>query len=1031
MSTYTSVESIFVGALQRQTPDDRAAYLAAACGDDADLRGQVERLLAAHPRAVNFLEQPAAAAFAATGTLTPDQPATGDEPPADPLGEQPGDSVGLYKLLQKLGEGGMGAVWVAEQQQPVRRRVALKLIKPGMDSRQVITRFEQERQALALMDHTHIAKVLDAGTTPQGRPYFVMELVKGVPITKYCDELHLSIRERLELFVPVCQAVQHAHQKGVIHRDLKPSNVLVAIQDGKPVPKIIDFGVAKALHTKLAERTLYTEIGAVIGTLEYMAPEQAELSALDIDTRADVYALGVLLYELLTGSTPLDRQRLRTAALDEVFRLIREEEPPKPSTRLTQSTESLTTLAAKRRADPRRLGAEVRGDLDWIVMKALEKDRTRRYETANGFARDVQRYLTDEAIEARPPSARYRLRKFVRRNRVAVFLTTLSAAAVAAVLFNHTIGLYQIRRERDRALAAEQVAQAERDRAEAARALADRNFQKARTAVEDYLQKVADNPELKNNPNSHGLRKQLLTAALPFFEEFVQQKSDDPAVRFDQGQAYARLARVRGDVGEREAAIRDYTSARNIYTTLAAEFPAVPEYRFQLASSHDGLGHLFSGLRLSDFGKRAEAETAFRQALAILEKLAADFPAVPVYRSNVAVSHCNLGDLLRDLGKRDEAEAAYRQALAIQEKVVADFPAERRYRLSLAYHHASLGILLEGVGKPGEAEVAYRQALAIREKLVADFPAILDYRESLAGSAFALGNVLNVMGKRAEAEAAYRQALAVREKLAADFPAVRVYRQDLAFSHTNLGLLLRILGKRAEAEAHDRQALAVKEKLAADFPTVPAYRVSLAGSYVNFGITLRDRGEPAAALDWFANAIPLLEAVLAQDSRVAIARQYLRNAHWMRAVALRRLARSAEAVEDIDRALALDDGSARSNLRLDRAAALAAQTGDHATAIAEADEMTRGDKVSASTLYDAARVYALSSAAVKDETPRQESYATQAVALLRRARAAGYFQGGSHVEQLKTDPDLAALRGRADFQALVKDLEASKTPSPQ
>src|SRR5437016_1911639 len=310
----------------------------------------------------------------------------------------------------------MGVVYMAEQQQPIRRRVALKIIKPGMDSAQVIARFEAERQALALMDNPHIAKVLDAGATESGRPYFVMELVKGVAITKYCDEHHLTLRQRLALFVPVCQAVQHAHHKGIIHRDLKPSNVLIALYDGKPVPKVIDFGVAKAAGSKLTEKTLFTEFGQVVGTLEYMSPEQAELNQLDIDTRSDIYSLGVLLYELLTGTTPLERKRFQEVAFLEVLRLIREEETPRPSTRLS-TTEGLPAIAANRGLEPKKLSGLMRGELDWIVMKALEKDRNRRYETASAVAADVQRYLDDEPVQACPPSASYRLRKFVRRNK--------------------------------------------------------------------------------------------------------------------------------------------------------------------------------------------------------------------------------------------------------------------------------------------------------------------------------------------------------------------------------------------------------------------------------------------------------------------------------------------------------------------------------------------------------------------------------------------------------------------------------------
>ncbi len=412
-------ESIFAGALAIGDPADRAAYLDRACAADLGLRRQVEELLAAHA-ADNPLDRPPAD-LGRTGAY---------EPPA----ERPGASVGPYKLLQEIGEGGMGTVFMAEQTDPVRRKVALKIIKPGMDSRQVVARFEAERQALSMMDHPNIARVLDAGTTASGRPFFVMELVHGVPITEFCDANKLTPRQRLELFVPVCQAIQHAHQKGIIHRDIKPGNILVTMYDDKPVPKVIDFGVAKAVEQRLTERTLFTQFGALVGTFEYMSPEQAEMNAFGVDTRSDVYSLGVLLYELLTGGTPLERQRLRGAALGEVVRLIKEEEPPRPSLRLSTSG-TLAKVAAARRTEPAKLSALVRGELDWIVMRCLEKDRTRRYDTASALARDVERYLHDEAVEARPASLWYRLRKAYRRNRVAAttaagFVLLLAAALV-------------------------------------------------------------------------------------------------------------------------------------------------------------------------------------------------------------------------------------------------------------------------------------------------------------------------------------------------------------------------------------------------------------------------------------------------------------------------------------------------------------------------------------------------------------------------------------------------------------------------
>jgi tetratricopeptide (TPR) repeat protein/serine/threonine protein kinase len=452
---------IFIAALQKDTPAQRQAYLDEACQHDAALRGRVQQLLDVYERAGSFLDKPAVAPVP-TGIFSPEpagqqagvSPSAKAASPADG-GEGTGTVIGPYKLVQQIGEGGMGTVFMAQQTEPIKRVVAVKIIKPGMDSRQVVARFEAERQALALMDHPHIAKVLDAGTTAAGRPFFVMELVKGVPITRFCDEHQLTPRQRLELLVPVCQAIQHAHQKGIIHRDVKPGNVLVALYDGRPVPKVIDFGVAKATGQQLTERTLVTGFGSIVGTLEYMSPEQAELNQLDIDTRSDVYSLGVLLYELLTGTTPLDRKRLREAAFTELLRVIREEEPPRPSIRLSDSKDSLPSISARRQTEPAKLTRLVRGELDWIVMKCLEKDRGRRYESASALALDLERYLHDQPILAGPPGAGYRLRKLARRNK-----KMLGMAALLAVLLLGAVGAVAAVlawQARDRAAREEQV----------------------------------------------------------------------------------------------------------------------------------------------------------------------------------------------------------------------------------------------------------------------------------------------------------------------------------------------------------------------------------------------------------------------------------------------------------------------------------------------------------------------------------------------------------------------------------------------
>jgi serine/threonine protein kinase/predicted negative regulator of RcsB-dependent stress response len=449
----SSVRAIFERAIELDSEAARRAYLDEVCSGREDIREEVDALIKAHRDADSFLAEPA---FSGEQTLV-----------IDSIAERPGTVIGSYKLLEKIGEGGFGVVFMAEQEQPVRRRVALKVIKAGMDTREVIARFEAERQALALMEHPNIARVFDGGATESGRPYFVMELVRGIPITEFCDRNCLTVEERLRLFATVCTAVQHAHQKGIIHRDVKPSNVLVTLHDGVPVPKVIDFGVAKATGQCLTDKTLFTAFAQMLGTPLYMSPEQAELSGLDIDTRSDIYSLGVMLYELLTGTTPFDKTRLLKAGYDEMRRIIREEEPPKPSTRISTMGAASASISTHRKSESRKLGQLMRGELDWIVMKCLEKDRNRRYETAIALSRDVDNYLQNEPVHACPPSATYKFRKFVRRHKAAIAIV---AAVLVLLVADSVISTWQaVRATRNEAAANEARIKAEADAKEARR----------------------------------------------------------------------------------------------------------------------------------------------------------------------------------------------------------------------------------------------------------------------------------------------------------------------------------------------------------------------------------------------------------------------------------------------------------------------------------------------------------------------------------------------------------------------------------
>ncbi|HMF17192.1 MAG TPA: serine/threonine-protein kinase [Gemmataceae bacterium] len=906
MQPVNPLESIFAAAVEISSEAERQRFVEQACAGDTELKLRVEEMVENHFRAGNFLEPPTAG--------DPDVRGLGE---LRSLAERPGSVIGNYKLLEQIGEGGFGIVFMAEQQEPIRRKVALKVLKPGMDSRQVIARFEAERQALALMDHPNIAKVLDAGTTEPaaqarestlacaagsgGRPYFVMELVKGLPITELCDQNRLTLRERLKLFIDVCQAVQHAHQKGIIHRDLKPSNVLVTLQDGAPLVKVIDFGIAKALDQQLTDKTLFTGFAQMIGTPLYMSPEQAALSNVDVDTRSDIYSLGVVLYELLTGTTPFPKERLKEIGYDELRRIIREEEPPKPSTRISTLGKAASTVSTQRRSDPKQLSRLFRGELDWIVMKALDKDRNRRYESASAFAADVQRYLDDEAVQACPPSVGYRLRKFVRRHKGPVLAASVILFVLVAGIVGTTTGMVwaldaeqdAISQSNQKTKALEKAVAAAKAESEARRQTAWERDQKdlalqaetrarkaekhARTRAMNALRQLTDEvvqQQLARRATLTDEDRRFLRDIQRHYEEFAALPGDDAEQRAIRAEGHLQVASVREGLGEQKEAEASIQVALALYQGLVAEFPKKADYRHWLARSHNLLG-----IVLQHTGQPKHAETAFAEALALRKQLAEQFPDNTQFQRELAAAYYSQATALLHAGRLTEAEPGFIEALALQKKLVAKFPIGSAFRRELALSHSNLGVVFRETGRLPQAETAFAEARALQKQLVDISPGRPEFRQELANGYHNLGLFLQTTNRPKEAEAAYADAIALYQQLVADFPLRLDFRQELARSHNNRGVLFSDTGRPKEAETAYDDALAIRKRLAGDFPKRPEFRHDLIETHHNLSMLLQTRGRLKEAETAYLDNLARCHQLVADFPKKPAYLQALARAH--------------------------------------------------------------------------------------------------------------------------------------------------------
>jgi tetratricopeptide (TPR) repeat protein len=981
------LKELFVAAAELPAAD-RAGFLDRECGADAELRKRVAALLKAHDAPGSFLADPVPMPAEA-----PEDAAQVPSTVAYHPSHAPGTVIAdRYTLVEKLGEGGMGEVWVAKQSEPVKRKVALKLIKTGMDSKTVLTRFEQERQALGLMDHPNIARVLDGGLTPSGQPFFVMELVNGLPLTKFCDEMKLTPRERMELFVPICQAVQHAHQKGIIHRDLKPSNILVTVIDAKGVPKIIDFGVAKATAGRLTEESLSTQFGAVIGTLEYMAPEQAGFTGQDVDTRADVYSLGVILYELLTGLRPHDGKQLRQAAYVEILRILHEEEPSKPSTRLSTDA-SLPSLAALRRTDPKKLMAMLRGELDWVVMKCLEKDRNRRYETAIGLARDIEHYLADEPVEARPPSLSYRARKFVRRNRGGVIA---AATVIAAVLVGTAAAAWQA----VRATQAEKDAILERDEKEQALSAEKKARVRTREALDEMSSRVMED-WLSRQPFELPEQRQFLERTAKFYEEFAAETGANESERALIADANLRLAAVAQRLGRDPEAAQRGERAEALFGELLDQHPSKIDYRRGVVRA---LRYQIRGLL--NHRKPDEVETLEVKAIALADQLVAEDPNDLVSLADLCALLINRGFRLNLVGRFDDGLATLDRALPLQERMVKAEAKDDRQLERLAMIRNNRMVSYEGRKQFDKADPERTAALELFEAIARRSPSLLSARASAARMRLNLGMEFARKGQAEEAVAEYRKAEELTKALIAQYPGVLEYRTMLISLYPNWSRLLLRERELPEALEMANRFIQTGKDL--------GWKAYGSGERAD---CLAETGQLAEAEREYTTVITDLSEKLDIAEVNTWDREGLVGCYAGRARTLYRRGSYRAALLDWDKAIEHSPEAGRAALRIGRATSRL-QVGPAVEAMAEAAKLMKATNLTPSQWYECACIYAVASGKIVE---KKQEYADRAMELLRRTVQAGW----KYAARIAEDTDLDSLRNREDFKKLMSEFQAA------